>query len=181
MNGTVYELPEGFSGEEYEKYDYAKDVSERRLRLVDAATGAEKLTAELDKALDAVKSALQLPDDEPYVSSMSADAEGNLCAVFNQTAAALFSKDGALLGVKPLPGWWDSALQLRDGRAAVAGSEESDYVLRPVIAAGGFAATCLVNPAESAPGRKIRQRLCGRRLHIRRGRRERQEHSRGPA
>ena len=54
VNGTVYELPEGFSGEEYEKYDYAKDVSERRLRLVDAATGAEKLTAELDKALDAV-------------------------------------------------------------------------------------------------------------------------------
>ena len=64
VNGTVYELPEGFSGEEYEKYDYAKDVSERRLRLVDAATGAEKLTAELDKALDAVKSTLQLPDDE---------------------------------------------------------------------------------------------------------------------
>lgn len=144
VNGTVYELPEGFSGEEYEKYDYAKDVSERRLRLVDAATGAEKLTAELDKALDAVKSTLQLPDDEPYVSSMSADAEGNLCAVFNQTAAALFSKDGALLGVKPLPGWWDSALQLRDGRAAVAGSEESDYVLRPVDFGRGraLAATC---------------------------------------
>ena len=48
VNGTVYELPEGFSGEEYEKYDYAKDVSERRLRLVDAAPGAEKLTAGLD-------------------------------------------------------------------------------------------------------------------------------------
>ena len=155
VNGTVYELPEGFSGEEYEKYDYAKDVSERRLRLVDAATGAEKLTAELDKALDAVKSTLQLPDDEPYVSSMSADAEGNLCAVFNQTAAALFSKDGALLGVKPLPGWWDSALQLRDGRAAVAGSEESDYVLRPVdFAAGGFGSDLPlpVNPSRICAG-----------------------------
>lgn len=49
---TVFELPEGFSGTEEEKYEYADYVSTDYLRLLDS-TGAEKSIVDLTAAAEA--------------------------------------------------------------------------------------------------------------------------------
>ena len=56
---TVFELPEGFSGTEEEKYEYADYVSTDYLRLLDS-TGAEKSIVDLTAAAEAVAQKLHL-------------------------------------------------------------------------------------------------------------------------
>lgn len=132
VNGTRYELPEGFSGDEADKYEYAKEVTSSRLLLLDRDTAQEKLSVELDKALEAVKTAEQDAGESVNMSAMCSDAEGNLCVLYDQSAAALFDAQGEFLGAQAVPGWWDTALSLADGRAAIAGRGDEGHVLRPV-------------------------------------------------
>lgn len=133
VNGTRYELPEGFSGDEADKYEYAKEVTSSRLLLLDRDTAQEKLSVELDKALEAVKTAEQDAGESVNMSAMCSDAEGNLCVLYDQSAAALFDAQGEFLGAQAVPGWWDTALSLADGRAAIAGRGDEGHVLRPWI------------------------------------------------
>ena len=63
---------------------------------------------------------------------MNADDEGNVCVIYNLSAAALFSPEGEFLGALPLTGWWDSAVRLSDGRAALGGRGDDGYALRPI-------------------------------------------------
>lgn len=132
MSGTRYELPENYSGGEDGKYEYAKEVNSSRLRLVDASTASELLSVELDKAMDAVKKAVPDSGDSVYMSAMYTDAEGNVCLIYDQTAAAFISAEGELLGAQPLNGWWDGVVRLADGRVALSGRGDDGYVLRTV-------------------------------------------------
>ena len=72
---TVFELPEGFSGTEEEKYEYADYVSTDYLRLLDS-TGAEKSIVDLTAAAEAVAQKLQGQEDmygsSNYLSYMCA-------------------------------------------------------------------------------------------------------------
>ncbi len=139
VSGTKYDLPENYSGGEDGKYEYAQEVNLSRLRLVDASTGEEKRSVELDKAMEEVKKTSQDMGDSLFMSAMNSDAEGNVCVIYNLSAAALISSEGELLGVQPLTGWWDSAVRLSDGRTAIGGRGENGYALRPVdFKAKGF-------------------------------------------
>lgn len=141
LSGTRYELPEGYSGGEDGKYEYAKEESRSVLRLLDAATGAEKLSVELDKALEEVRKAAPDNGDAPYFSAMYADAEGNVCVLYDMNTAALFSSGGEFLRAKTVEGWWDSVTRLADGRAALGGHSGEGYALRPVdFKSGDFGA-----------------------------------------
>lgn len=132
VSGTKYNLPENYSGGEDGKYEYAEEMNLARLRLVDASTGAELKSVELDQAMDEVKKASPDSGDSIYMSAMYSDETGNVCVVFDQTAAALFSAEGKFLGAQALQGWWDSAVRLADGRVAVGGRGDEGYVLRPI-------------------------------------------------
>ena len=132
VSGTKYNLPENYSGGEDGKYEYAQEVNLTSLRLVDASTGEEKRSVELDKAMEEVKKLSQDMGDSVFMSAMNADDEGNVCVIYNLSAAALFSPEGEFLGALPLTGWWDSVVRLSDGRAAIGGRGDDGYALRPV-------------------------------------------------
>lgn len=133
LSATRYELPEGYSGGEDGKYDYAVESSQQALRLLDPETGAEKLSVDLEGALSEVKKTLREGEDLNYASSVCADGEGNVCVLYNLSTAALFSPEGRFLGTQTAEGgWWDSVVRLGDGRAALSGHAGEDYLLTPV-------------------------------------------------
>ena len=132
VSGTKYNLPENYSGGEDGKYEYAEEMNSASLRLVDASTGAEIRSVELDKAIEEVKKASPDSGDSLYMSAMYSDEAGNVCVIYDQNAAALFSAEGEFLGAQALQGWWDGVIRLSDGRAAVSGLDDEGYVLRPI-------------------------------------------------
>ena len=81
VSGTKYDLPENYSGGEDGKYEYAQEVNLTSLRLVDASTGEEKRSVELDKAMEEVKKLSQDMGDSVFMSAMNADDEGNVCVI----------------------------------------------------------------------------------------------------
>ena len=132
QSGTSYDLPEGFSGDDADKYEYAKEHDMSVLRLIDPDTAAEKLKVELGPVYEAVKKVYPEAGDSLSMSAMYSDADGSLCVIYGMSAAALFGADGEFLGAQALPGWWDTVLRLSDGRAAIGGRDEGGYELRPV-------------------------------------------------
>lgn len=131
---TVFELPEGFSGTEEEKYEYADYVSTDYLRLLDS-TGAEKSIVDLTAAAEAVAQKLQGQEDmygsSNYLSYMCAGPDGSALLMYNQRIAVLVDAQGQVQLCEDLQNWWDAPIVLPDGRPAFRGHEGDGSVLRP--------------------------------------------------
>ena len=131
---TVFELPEGFSGTEEEKYEYADYVSTDYLRLLDS-TGAEKSIVDLTAAAEAVAQKLQGQEDmygsSNYLSYMCAGPDGSALLMYNQRIAVLVDAQGQVQLCEDLQNWWDAPIVLPDGRPAFRGYEGDGSVLRP--------------------------------------------------
>ena len=119
---TVFELPEGFSGTEEEKYEYADYVSTDYLRLLDS-TGAEKSIVDLTAAAEAVAQKLQGQEDmygsSNYLSYMCAGPDGSALLMYNQRIAVLVDAQGQVQLCEDLQNWWDAPIVLPDGRPAL--------------------------------------------------------------
>ena len=132
QSGTSYDLPPNFSGDDADKYEYAKEHDMSVIRLIDPETAAEKLKIELGPVYEAVKKANPEAGDGLSMTAMYSDADGNLCVIYDMNVAALFGAGGEFLGAQVLPGWWDGVIRLSDGRAAISGRSDGNYELRPV-------------------------------------------------
>ena len=131
---TTFNLPEGFSGTEEEKYEYAEYSSTDYLRLLDS-TGAEKGTIDLTAAAEAVAQKLQGQDDmwgsSNNLSYMCAGPDGSALLMYNQHIAVFVDAQGQVQLCEDLGNWWDAPVVLPDGRPAFRGHEGDGSVLRP--------------------------------------------------
>ena len=131
---TTFNLPEGFSGTEEEKYEYAEHSSTHYLRLLDS-TGAEKGAIDLTAAAEAVAQKLQGQDDmwgsSNNLSYMCAGPDGSALLMYNQHIAVLVDAQGQVQLCEDLGNWWDAPVVLPDGRPAFRGHEGDGSVLRP--------------------------------------------------
>ena len=124
-----FNLPEGFSGTDEEKYNYSEYRNSAALRLLDS-TGAEVLSVDL--------SSLAGEQDNFYASAMAGDSEGNVYLGDQNGGFYVFAPDGSQL-FAAAPGslgelsYIDKILTLGDGRAALVtyDSATSGNVLRP--------------------------------------------------
>lgn len=85
---TIYNLPEGFSGTEEEKWDYAEYGDNYYLRLL-APDGSEKLSIDL--------SPLAESQDFFYPQNMASDAEGNVYIIDQNNGFWVYGADGTQL------------------------------------------------------------------------------------
>lgn len=137
-----FNLPEGFSGTDEEKYNYSEYRNSAALRLLDS-TGAEVLSVDL--------SSLAGEQDNFYVSAMTGDSEGNVYIGDQNGGFYVYAPDGTQI-FSAAPGslgelsYIDKILTLGDGRAALVtyDSALSSNVLRPFD-------TSLKNFGESIP------------------------------
>ena len=137
-----FNLPEGFSGTDEEKYNYSEYRNSAALRLLDS-TGAEVLSVDL--------SSLAGEQDNFYVSAMTGDSEGNVYIGDQNGGFYVYAPDGTQI-FSAAPGslgelsYIDKILTLGDGRAALVtyDSTLSSNVLRPFD-------TSLKNFGESIP------------------------------
>ena len=131
---TTFNLPEGFSGTEEEKYEHAEYSSTDYLRLLDS-TGAEKGAIDLTAAAEAVTQKLQGQDDmwgsSNNLSYMCAGPDGSALLMYNQHIAVLVDAQGQVQLCEDLGNWWDAPVVLPDGRPAFHGHEGDGSVLRP--------------------------------------------------
>ena len=131
---TTFNLPEGFSGTEEEKYEHAEYSSTDYLRLLDS-TGAEKGAIDLTAAAEAVTQKLQGQDDmwgsSNNLSYMCAGPDGSALLMYNQHIAVLVDAQGQVQLCEDLGNWWDAPVVLPDGRLAFRGHEGDGSVLRP--------------------------------------------------
>ena len=131
---TTFNLPEGFSGTEEEKYEYAEYSSTDYLRLLDS-TGAEKGTIDLTAAAEAVAQKLQGQDDmwgsSNNLSYICAGPDGSALLMYNQHIAVFVDAQGQVQLCEDLGNWWDAPVVLPDGRPAFRGHEGDGSVLRP--------------------------------------------------
>lgn len=137
-----FNLPEGFSGTDEEKYNYSEYRNSAALRLLDS-TGAEVLSVDL--------SSLAGEQDNFYVSAMTGDSEGNVYIGDQNGGFYVYAPDGTQI-FSAAPGslgelsYIDKILTLGDGRAALVTYDNtlSSNVLRPFD-------TSLKNFGESIP------------------------------
>lgn len=131
---TTFNLPDGFSGTEEEKYEYADYVSTEYLRVLDS-TGAEKGAIDLTAAAQAVAQKLQGQEDmwgsSASLSYMCAGPDSSALLMYNQHIAVLVDAQGQVQLCEDLGNWWDSPITLPDGRPAFRGYDGAGSVLRP--------------------------------------------------
>ena len=139
---TIYNLPEGFSGTEEEKWDYAEYGDNYYLRLL-APDGSEKLSIDL--------SPLAESQDFFYPQNMASDAEGNVYIIDQNNGFWVYGADGTqLYAAAPSPdgsgtlagfSYVNNMIALGDGRVALMGYDDasSGNVLKPFdLAAKAF-------------------------------------------
>lgn len=118
IGGTKFNLPEGFSGTEEEKYEYAEYVTESSLSILDG-TGARTGEIDLTAAGEAAKAALEAQGESYYAESVGNIApgpDGSILLVYGQRVLVVVDAQGQVLSCEAQEGWLDSPIILPDGR-----------------------------------------------------------------
>lgn len=133
ISATKFNLPEGFSGTEEEKYQYVEYDNYSCLRLLDS-TGAEKSVIDLSAADEAASSKLQGQEDmygSLSLNSAVAGPDGNFLLMYSQSVVVLIDAAGQVQFCESLENWWDMPITLLDGTIAFRGNTMEGTVLRP--------------------------------------------------